>query len=85
MGNKDIGKLSKLGNEQRQLKLSSKQRSEIASIAARARWDKYRKIKNHVCSDLCECATCGRLKYRHSQYSEIKCEFVCSAKNIKKI
>lgn len=49
MGNKDIGKLSKLGNEQRQLKLSSKQRSEIASIAAKARWDKYGQERCEIC------------------------------------
>jgi glycogen synthase len=85
MPNKNIKDYASKGGLARKAKCSDAVLSASGVKAAKARWDKYREVKNHVCSDLCECATCGRLKYRHSQYSEIKCEFVCLAKNIKKI
>ena len=56
MANKDIGKLSALGNQKRTEKVGAARRSSIASTAAKARWLKYNKQK---------CARCGAFRSAH--------------------
>jgi len=57
--------------------LTPEERSEIASKAVKVRWDRYRQRKNHICSDMCICSNCGRLKYKHVPNSEICPDFKC--------
>lgn len=66
---KNIGSLSVEGNKARSEKLSPEVRQSIARSAAKARWDKYRLKKNHVCDYACRC-TCGVSMLKHSKYSE---------------
>lgn len=47
--NKDIGKLSAIGNKARLDKLTPEQRKASASIAAKARWDRYWKQPCYQC------------------------------------
>ena len=65
------------GNRTRTEKLTPEERSEIASNAAKARWKAYKDKKNHICSDMCICSNCGRLKYKHVPNSEICPDFKC--------
>lgn len=73
MGRKDIGTLAKQANEARNKILTPKQRSQIASKAAKARWAKHNEIRDHVCT-ACIC-TCGVKKWRHDHKNH---EFQCT-------
>ena len=77
MSRKDIGTLAKHANNIRNIKLNSNQRSNIASIAAKARWVRYRKRQDHTCTDMCRCV-CGKPKYRHATEESLK-EFRCTS------
>jgi len=59
--NKDIKDHASLGGKKRAESLTAQERSISASIAAKARWDKYRLKNNHVCTNMCRCKSCGRL------------------------
>lgn len=75
--NKDIGKLTHVGNQARTTKVSKERRKEIASLAAQARWAKAK----HVCSDICTCI-CGFKKYQHTKYKSFECdEYKCKGKH----
>lgn len=61
----NIAQHSKHANTIRNEKLTPAERSSIASVAAKARWAKYKLKKSHTCVNLCRCANCGRFKYKH--------------------
>ena len=56
--------------------MTPKQRSVSASIAANARWKKHKLRKDHVCTNMCHCVNCGRVKYKHATPESIE-EFKC--------
>ena len=67
--NKDIKDHASKGGTNRAKNLTPQQRSESASIAAKARWTAYREKKNHICDYGCRCI-CGVFLQRHSTHSE---------------
>ena len=77
MSNIDIKRYASKGGKQRARNLTSKERSLSASNAAKARWKAYKDKKNHICTDMCVCSNCGRLKYKHVPNSEICPDFKC--------
>jgi len=79
--NKNIKEHSKQGGFARAKSMSPQERSESARTASKARWKKYRLIKNHVCDRYCICDVCGRIKTKgaHTKFSgDGRHEFVCS-------
>ena len=68
MANMQIGKLTVIGNKARMAQLSANVRKEIASNAAKVRWNKAK----HECTEFCKCITCGGYVTRHNRYSECK-------------
>jgi len=84
--NKDIGQLSVIGNKARTQKVSPERRKQIASIAAKARWEKHnqreallKQREAHVCDYSCRCVNCGARIAKHNKYSECQSP-VCKIK-----
>ena len=80
MGNKNIKDYASKGGLNRAANMSKEELSLSARNAAKARWAKYRKRKAHVCTDMCKCKTCGRLKYKHTKINELCNKFICTIK-----
>lgn len=79
MPNLNIKDYASKGGKIRADRLTPKERSRSASIAAKARWAKYREKQSHVCEALCRCRVCGRLNYKHVKGSELCQEFQCDS------
>lgn len=75
--NKNIKNYARQGGNARKRSMTPAQRSASASYAAKQRWAKHNKMKNHICINICRCEACGRLKYKHIKGSEICQKFQC--------
>ena len=82
----DITQHSKHANTIRNEKLTPAERSNIAYIAAKARWEKnnqreelLKQREAHVCDYSCRCVNCGARIVKHNKYSECQSP-VCKIK-----